>query len=205
MHPSRISVPDEEKGKSPTYPFCILGLGRVQEFLCVPKKLLTPEHGFIHHLFYPLAAVHTGSAALLPLLCLQYLHCLVIYCITHMIAFLDLSGKGEVSCLLELSTPPRCSAYKDFFLPASRSFILPTSAARMPTPAWQGLWIWAQCLADTAKSLLVPGWLLRAPRSVYSLVEFCCRLAKLQWILEHQLYIERVFLTICLPQVSLSY
>lgn len=107
-------------------------------FLCVTKSV-APEHGFVHHLFYPLTAVHTSSAALLHLLLLQSLHCLVILLITHVMAFMDLSGKEEVFCLFALSTSPKRSANKDFLLPTSCSFILPGSAARMPTQAWQGL------------------------------------------------------------------
>lgn len=107
-------------------------------------------------------------------------------------------------CLLALNTPPRCPANKGFFLPTSCSFILPDNAAIMQIQVRQGLSIWAQCLAHPAKSHLVPGWLGRGPWRDCSLVGFSCRLTKPLWIVEHQLYMEGVFCTICLRQVNRS-
>lgn len=139
------------------------------------------------------------SAALLHLLLPQSLHCLFIFHITYKIAFLALFRKGEVFCLFALSTSSGCSASTDFFFPTSCSSILLGTAARMTPQTWQSLWFWAQCLAHKAKSL-VPG--MGLPE--VTMIGFSCRLTKWKCTPEHQLYMKRISLTVCLHQVSLS-
>lgn len=185
MHCSRIAVPAKDRRMRPTYLYCTLGPGHksfptshktcgARAWLC-SSPLYSPNcctHG-------SLAASALPSVFALPL-------CLYNTCTTSL---LDWTAEGEAFCLSALSMLPGYSVNKDFFLPASCSFILPGNSASMPTLAWQGLqtqqnhfWCHAGHVGPQEVTAhrqgLAANWLSHN-------------------ILEHQLCTERTFLSVC--------